>query len=62
MARAMHGVVEQQVLGQPAQAQAGAVVAAVALPLQHAGGFELLQHAVQRGLGQAGFLDQAIAG
>jgi hypothetical protein len=28
--------------------------------LQHAGAFQLLQHAVQGRLGQAGFLDQAL--
>jgi hypothetical protein len=60
MARAMHCVVEQQVLGQPAQAQAGAVVAAVAFPLQHAGRFELLQHAMHGRLGQAGFIHQPL--
>ena len=35
-------------------------MAAVTFALQQSGGFELLQHAVQRRLGQAGFLHQAL--
>ena len=60
MARAVQRVVEQQVLGQAAQAHAGAVVAAIAFAPQQAGAFELLQHAVQRGLGQAGVVHQRL--
>jgi hypothetical protein len=60
VARAVQAVVEQQVLGQPPQPRADAVVAPVAFALQQARTFELLEHAVQRGLGQAGFFDQAL--
>ena len=52
MARAVGGVVQQQVFGQAAQPHAGAVQPSVAAALEQVGGFELLQHAVQRGLGQ----------
>jgi hypothetical protein len=55
----MHRAVEQQVSASGAGA-GHAVVAAVGLALQHAGAFQLLQHAVQGRLGQAGFLDQAL--
>jgi hypothetical protein len=55
VARAVVAVVEQQVLGEASQTRARAVVSAVTLALQQARGLELLQHAVQRGFGQAGF-------
>ncbi len=60
VARAMRGAVEQQVLRQPAQPQAGAVLPPVAVALDQSGRLELLQHAVQRGLGQAGFFHQRL--
>jgi hypothetical protein len=57
---AAQAVVQQNVFGELAHAQADAVVAAVVDTAQHAGGFQLLQHAVQGGFGQAGFVDQAL--
>jgi hypothetical protein len=57
-ARAVVHVVQEQVLGEAAQARAGAVVAAVALALQQAGVLELLQHAVQRRLRQVRLGDE----
>ena len=62
VARAMGGVVEQQVFGQAAQAQAGAVQAPVAAAAEQMRGLQLLQHAVQRGLGQSGLVGQALQG
>jgi hypothetical protein len=53
-------VMLQQVFGQAAQPHAGAVVAAVALAPQQPGAFQLLQHAVQRGLGQPRVVDQRL--
>ena len=53
-------IVQQQFLGQAAQPHAGAVVAPVHTALQQAGGFQLLQHAVQRGFGQLGFFGQLL--
>ncbi|MNN60854.1 hypothetical protein D3C81_1760610 [compost metagenome] len=60
VARTVRGAVEQQVLRQPAQPQAGAVLPPVAVALDQARRLELLQHAVQRGLGQAGFFHQRL--
>jgi hypothetical protein len=52
MARTVHGVVEQHVLGQPAQPHAGAVVAAVGLALQQAGPSSCCSMRCSVGLGQ----------
>ncbi len=60
VARAVVGVVEQQAFGHPAQPGADPVVAAVVLPDQQSGAFELLQHAMQRRLGHPGRLDQPL--
>ena len=58
MARALVHVVHQHLLRQLAQPAAQAEVAAVGAALQQAAGLQLLQHAVQRGLGQARFFRQ----
>ncbi len=60
VARAMRGVVEQHAFGQPHQAPARAVVPSIALALQDARAFELLEHAVHGGLGQACLLDHGL--
>jgi hypothetical protein len=60
MTRAMHRVVEQEVLGKAPQAQAGAIEATVGIPLQHSCTFQLLQHAMQGGLGQSRLLHQTL--
>ena len=53
VAGAVQAAVEQKLLGQAAQARASTVLAAVSFALQQARRFELRQHAVQAGFGQA---------
>ena len=57
---AVGSVVEQQVFRQPAQAQTSAVQAPITAAAEQMCRFQLLQHAVQRGLGQSGFVGQAL--
>ena len=60
VACAVRGVVDEQVFCQFAQPVARAVKPGVGRAFQQMGAFELLQHAVQGGFGQVGFVGQVL--